>query len=405
MGSRAASSLFLASGLLALAPGPQAWAAETAKSPPAFKKIEIVETDNYFSPVASSLYPDDVASASTLSVLRAYVLERAALKPEDDPGVILKALEWVSVQWRHDGLHEARPGESALDILKDVHEKGARYRCVEFGFVVSELLKSLGYAARPVEIDSVDFAYGGFGRQHVAAEVWSNRLRKWIFIDPQNGAYPTWQGKFLSFYELYDLKKQGRFAEVKFNATDGFRERDREFDDKEFQTGYGEFLSKYFGAIGTAAVRNGKKYLLVLQLDGRTQPLTFQGWPYENAVFTQNAVDFYPEMNRTLLSFEYRDKIGSKEAWITAHGIKTEADYFAKMPLLVPKPDLVVSFADPSLWHSKYEFRTSRLGAWTQAPGDSMDWRLQEGENYLEARSVNKMDIPGPSTFVAVRYR
>ena len=41
-------------------------------------------------------------------------------------------------------MNEARPGESSLDILKDVHEKRKSYRCVEFGQVLSDLLKSVG---------------------------------------------------------------------------------------------------------------------------------------------------------------------------------------------------------------------------------------------------------------------
>ncbi|MBI5631639.1 MAG: transglutaminase domain-containing protein [Elusimicrobia bacterium] len=371
---------------------------------PLLRKIEIIDTNNFLAPGASS-YPFDMTDNSALQKLRSYVAKRAAFEPANDPEVIIRVLDWVSAQWEHDGMNEPRKDESALDILKDVHERAKRYRCVEYGLVASELLRSLGYPARSVEIDSDDFTYGGFGRQHVAAEVWSNSLQKWVFIDPQNGAYPTFDGELLSFYDLYDLKRRGKFAAVQFNVTESFRKRYPDFNDHEFDRTYREFIARYFGHVATTVNLSGRKHLLALQLDDKTQALAFQGWPYENAVYTRKPEDFYPDMNRTLISFEYRNKrSGTKQELLLAQGIKTEEEYLAKMPLWAPKPDFIVSLANGSAWHSYYAYRTSRQGAWEHLDGNSMPWSLSAGDNFFEVRSINKMGIPGPSSFVVIRY-
>jgi hypothetical protein len=175
---------------------PLAAAAEPAAPP--LRRIEIVEDNNRLPSPLASLYPVETAGPASLAPLREYVRRRADFLDAKDPDVIFLALGWVSTQWKHDGMNEPRTGESSLDILKDVHEKGARYRCVEYGQVLSDILKSLGYVTRRVSLRSPNVAYGGFGQGHVATEVWSNALRKWIFIDPQFSVYPSHEGKFLN---------------------------------------------------------------------------------------------------------------------------------------------------------------------------------------------------------------
>lgn len=373
---------------------------------PVLHKIEVIETNNYFTSSSSDLYPALAAELDKLSDLRSYVLKRVDLRPGDDPEVIIRALEWVSSQWRHDGFNEPRKGESALDILKDVHERGARYRCVEYGLVLADLLKSLGYVTRRVSIKSVDAAYGGPGQGHVATEVWSNRLSRWIWLDPQFSVYPTYEGRFLDFHEMYDLKRQGKFSRIRFNVTDGYQKHESKFNAVEYDKDYRKFIQRYFGYLGTAIMREGGKYELLLPLEGKSQLLTFQGTPYGGLFFTKDSRDLYFEMNRTWISFAYRDaRNASSQTMMETLGIRTEEDFIAKMPVFAAKPDFTLTLLNNSAWHAHYERRTSREGAWTRLIGSSMNWSLTHGENYLEIRSVNQMGVPGPSTFASIRYK
>lgn len=388
----------LLAGFLAVA------ASAGASSPAPFKKIEITATNNEFPSFRSDLYPADAVSSATLADLRAYVLKRVDLKAEDDPGVIVQALGWVGAQWDHDGMNEPRPGASALEILTDVHEKGARYRCVEYGVVLADLLKSLGYVTRKVSLKSVDAPYGGFGQGHVATEVWSNRLRKWIFVDPQFGVYPTRQGLSLNFDEMFELKKAGKWSEIEFNVTENVRKAPG-FNAKAYDRDYREFLSHYFGYVHADVQRGGKTYRLVLPLEGKAQFLTFQGWAIQDVAFASRVSDLYFDVNRAFIGLHYRDGDEGSKATLDKYQVKTEEDFLAKRGLFAAKPDFVVSLTNNSVWHAHYEYRLSDAGPWTRLDGDSMPWSLVPGDNELQVRSVNRMGLAGPATFVKIAYR
>ena len=363
----------------------------------------------------SDEYPADAVSQTSLDELRRYVGQRIRLNPKDDPGVIIQALQWVSLQWKQDGMNAPREGESALDILKDVHEKGQRYRCVEYSLVLVEILRSLGYVSRKLSLRSVNVAYGPGDQGHVAVEVWSNHLQKWIFVDPQFSVYPTYRGKYLSYYEIYQLKTQGKFSDIQFNVTQGYQKGDPKFDLEDYQRNYRKFLAHYFGYMATPIVRSGKNYDLALELAGRRETLTFEGSPFGDNLFTRNWRDLYFDANRTVINFQYRHDEKNyyrqllKQQGIAKKGDRTDKEIIAKLaklePMLAAKPDFIVSFLNDSPWHSYYEYRLSAQGPWQKINGDSMPWKLKSGRNELEARSVNHMGIPGPVTFVHILYR
>ncbi len=97
-----------------------------------------------------------------------------------------------------------------------------------------------------------------------------------------------------------------------------------------------------------------------------------------------------------------------KQKGLTVDG-KTDQEMEAKIAKLEPsfaaKPEFIVSFLNDSPWHSYYEYRFSARGSWARANGDLVNWNLKSGRNYLEARSINYMGIPGPATFVNILYQ
>jgi hypothetical protein len=386
--------------LLALAP------AAGAAPPPPLRRIEIVEEDNRLPSPLAALYPVDAESPSSLAPLRAYVSARTDLDGAADPDVVVRALEWVSTQWKHDGMNEARPDESALDILKDVHERGVRYRCVEYGKVLSAVLKSFGYATRRVSLRSAGAAYGGFGQGHVATEVWSNALRKWVFIDPQFSVYPTYGGAYLNYGELYELKRRGKWDEIEFHVTPGFQAHEAPFDRDGYVKSYKEFLSAYFGYVGAPVRVGARDETLMLLLDGKEPFATFQGLPASDLVFTTRPEDLYFDLDRTVMIFDYAQKGPDNfQQTMERLGIKDDEGYRAQMSRFAAVPDFVVGFADNSPWHSHYEYRLSPRGVWIRLGDETLRWTLRPGENYLAARSVNQAGVPGPDSFVRMTYR
>ena len=170
------------------------------------QKISITKTNNILDVLVVPDWVYQPKETSELKKLKSYVEEKGfnpSLETEKD--FVLSALSWVSSQWQHDGMNEPPKSFQALDILKEVHGKKVRYRCVEYGLVLSEVLQSYGFVTRTLALRSKNVAYGGFGQGHVAMEVWLNDIGKWIFLDPQFGVYlTTAKSKIpLNYFEIY----------------------------------------------------------------------------------------------------------------------------------------------------------------------------------------------------------
>jgi len=120
-------------------------------------------------------------------------------------------------------MNESPKSFNALEILKEVHNNKVRYRCVVYGLVLSKDLQSYGSVSRKLALWTNDVACGGFGQGHVAMKAWLNDMSKWIYLDPQFGAYLTSEKSNtpLNYYEIYKEKKAGRFNKLKVNITSG----------------------------------------------------------------------------------------------------------------------------------------------------------------------------------------
>jgi hypothetical protein len=185
------------------------------------KKITIIEENN---PVLNFDYkklglPDSIQTVE-YTELKKYVQSNISLKSTDEPELFFELMEWVSNQWKHNGWHVAPDSLNSLEILKSAKYDEQEYRCVEYGSVLHDVLVSFGYVARQVGIKHVDADYGGAGMGHVATEVWSNNYNKWIFLDPQFGIYAKHNDIPLNIYDIYKLKSNDQFKEIRFMKND-----------------------------------------------------------------------------------------------------------------------------------------------------------------------------------------
>jgi hypothetical protein len=275
---------------------------------------------------------------------------------------------------------------------------------VEYGKVLSDLLLSLGYVSRGVGLKNSDVAYGGFGMGHVASEVWSNSLQKWIFVDPQFSIYAKHGDDFVNFYEMYKLKQAGKFNEIRFIPTDGYLKSKNTTEVKEAED-YRSFIEKQFGYIDTSYVLDGDVIKATLPLDGKSPFLTFQGQPYNNMVFTQNLSDLYFSLNRTLIIFKYKDSNDESFMKLIADKkIQTNQDYMENMPLFAAKPDYKLNFKNNMPWFDHYEVKIDE-GSWNKNKGNAFDWSLKKGKNTIAVRGVNKAGLPGMPTTVEIVYK
>lgn len=367
------------------------------------RKITILETNNRLDVLAIPDWVFNPLSTSDLKKLKRY-LEEKGFNPKvgTEKEFVLAALTWVSRQWIHNGQTSPPKSFHALDILKEVHQKQARYRCVEYGMVLTECLQAYGFVSRIIGLRSMDVAYGGFGQGHVAMEVWLNELGKWIFLDPQFGVFLTTKSGDppLNFFEIFQEKKAGRFEQLIVNTMVG---SETFIQNEEGKVLYKNFLKNYFGHMAVTDLK--KKEVASLFLESTTIPLTFQGTPLNNAVFTDRAELFYPEMNRVALCLTFRDGGANFRDLMKSLKIETDAAYIKNMPLFAPKPDFLVTIKSKSKIKESYQYREESTSDWRNLTGNTLKWSARNMTNRLEVRLVNEFGRPGPPTFIAVQYQ
>ena len=368
-----------------------------------FQKISITNTNNYLDIMA---IPDWVylpSEASELKKIKNYV-EEIGFHPaiENEVDFVISALIWVSSQWEHDGMNEPPKNFNALDILKEVHNKKVRYRCVEYGLVLSEVLQSYGLVTRTLGLRSNDIAYGSLGQGHVAMEVWLNDIGKWVFLDPQYGGYLSKEKSKvpLNYFEIYKEKQAGRFDKLTVHTNSGSKNFILKDTDK---IGYMEFLKNYFGHISLSD--RLKKEVASLLLEAQAIPLTFQAGSLNNALFTDRPELFYPEMNRVALFLSYKDEDPDFMELVEKLQIKSQEDYIKNMASFAAKPDFNITIKSKSKMKETYQYREGNCGAWMDISGNSLEWSARNKLNRLEVRSINEFGRAGPLTFIDIKYQ
>lgn len=363
-----------------------------------FKKITLVKTNNapYF--LNSGEYVAGQNSIAYLKKLKSFIAKHG-YQPDtsSETKYVTSSLAWVNAQWDHDGMNEPPKTFNALDILNSVYTKKEKYRCVEFGLVLSEVLESSGFVTRSLSLRANDVAYGGFGSGHVVSEVWLNELNKWIFLDGQFGVYITKAGDDmpLSYYEIFQQKAGGQWPQLQIHFVKAPENPQKAVSD------YKAFLSRYFGHI-TTSQGTGKPRISLL-LDAKEMPLTFQGLPLDGGLATKDASLFYPLMNRVSLNLEFRQTDENFQKLMEKLQIKNNDDYMKHMPEFAAEPKFTVRLHNTEPLFDHYEYRVG-AGDWKTLKKPEFPWDAMEELNHLEVRAVNKLGRPGPSTFMDIAY-
>lgn len=376
----------------------------TANSSPLdkLKKITIVESNNErLDDRFHTLTIPNTLQDSILVSLKKHVSASLSTNNLSDPEVFFKVMEWVGIQWKHNGFNEPPPDASSLDILK-LANNGTEFRCLEYGRVVSDVLLSLGYVSRLIGMNSKDIAYGALGMGHAASEVWSNTLQKWIYIDPQFCVYAKYKGEYLNYYDIYLLRKQGKYNQIEFIVSDLFLTKNG-LKKQQVISEYRKFLDPYFGYLMTPYFRDNKISLITLSLDSKDQFLTSQGLTARSMVFTQNPRDLYYALNHTLVIFNYKESSPNLQQILSDFKINNNDEYLANMYLFAAKPNFTLNLQNNMPWFSHYEFKIDN-GNWSSLTKDELDWNVPEGESTIYIRSVNQAGITGIVTKIRINY-
>lgn len=357
------------------------------------KKIEIVNSNNPFLNKRINLVvASDPTTSAEYTKLKDYVIKEAGLKSpaENELDFFCKTMSGVNSQWSHNGWMS---GDSltSYQILLNA-KNGEKYRCVEYGRVLNDVLLSFGHMSRVISLKNSNSAYGGAEMGHVAIEVWSNELKKWVFLDPQFNVYLLYNGSALNFYEIYKAKQGGKFTQIKVINGNG----------TENNNDYKTFIERYFGYISIKLTDNTLQYELALKLEGKEDYVTFQSLPWGKTIFTDNYKDFYFDINQTMIIIDYaKDEFERTNNELRKCVIKSVEDFNKSMPLFAAKPNLTLSFDNNMVGFDKYEVTINNQKFIVK---DKLDVELKPGNNNLTATCINKAGVKGVATTLLIKY-
>ena len=124
-----------------------------------------------------------VDDAELTKLRESYALDSVVKDCTSDLERVRAMCRWVHGRTSHDGWNDELP-EDALGLLQ-VAEKGAQWRCVQYGLVVAECLNAVGIPARVVGAQARDVETILAGAGHVFAEAWLEDRQRWVFVDAQ----------------------------------------------------------------------------------------------------------------------------------------------------------------------------------------------------------------------------
>lgn len=365
------------------------------------RTIEVVESVNGpLNPgVRKLVLANDIRDAYHRS-LRSYLKAEQNLDLSSDPAAQFKIAAWVHGHIKHDSFNTALDEATTLEILQRAIS-GERFSCADFSNVLKDLLGAFGFVSRVVSLQSPNIAYGSLGSGHVANEFWSNTLDKWIFVDAQWGLYARYQGRPLNFYEIAKLRQAGKFGEVEFLPVNPGASSDSTKLKQKIRE-YRAFLKDYFGFLSARYRYVEQTVNMVLPIEDRSLPLTFQGLGRNGQMLTTDPAEHYFSLNHTSILLYYRDQPTSGHP---LSGVDTTSsdDYLARMPQFAAQPDYTVVLYSNTPWMDRYEFSVDG-GAWKALEDNTVTWTLHAGINRFAARAVNHAGIAGPSSVLAIRY-
>ena len=214
----------------------------------------------------------------------------------NDTEKALRMVNWVHQQWKHNGSNEpSRP--DALTILKEAKE-GKQFRCVEYGFVATSALNSIGLPARVMGLKTKDVETTAPGAGHVLLEVYLPDLQKWVMLDGQFDAMPVLRNIPLNAVE-FQQAIASNYEELEIRSLSGTSKAqyvnwvypylyyfDVRFDNRE-------------GINITRETTRGKSSLMLVPA-GAKNPKVFQvKYPMRDFLYTSFPADLYqsPEIN------------------------------------------------------------------------------------------------------------
>ena len=308
----------------------------------------------------------DLCENPKLEELRSrYKLEEVVVPGKDEFDRQVLLMDWTHQQFKKFG-QPSTSAKGALEILKAIDE-GHTFFCSQYAQTLVSAAASLGWADRPLALRRHQgVAKVGGSTEHSVTEIWSNRHRKWVMLDPTSNLYLEKDGTPLNAYEI----RQEWFYQGGTNLVFVVGKERKKYRKSDLPV----FL-KHFAGFGDLAVHPDEldKYGFTAYIPNTD--LMDSGFDYAGMFIVKDQlcdgtkwhVRKVPENPAVDPYFP----IGQAALNLTAGAGKIRG---------------LLKTLTPNL--KRFEVRFDG-GDW-RASEDVFDWNVHEGQNRLEARTLNK---------------
>ena len=302
----------------------------------------------------------------------------AAGNSEFDQMTRLKDWVFANVHFKHN--YKVGQLRNALDILR-MGDKGSTFHCTHFAAVYLQCALSMGWTSRYAFLRNV------VDEEHAVNEIWSNDLRKWVFIDVTWNIHIEREGLPLSLLEIREewIRNGGKELVYVF----GSRENEARYTYRDFpiersdnnawiwwpideifitytyeiaMVGRNNFFSH---ADGTGASVYDQIFIIkddINRWDKR--------WAFRNRTVVEDERALYHDVNRVDIS-QKQNGDGSLDVSLNAFGPYNYTPNFK-------------------------EFLIHRNGGAWESAGKTFRWTPARKDTVLEARIRNKFGVLGP---------
>jgi len=220
------------------------------------------------------------------SLRKSFRLDTLVAGVSNEKQKVLNVLHWVHTRWKHNG-NNVPDKQDAISILNEA-KRGKNFRCVEYGVVLSESLKALGFKARVLGLKTKDVETRQYGAGHVVTEVFLNDRHKWVFVDAQWDVMPVLDGIPLNGVEF-----QRAIALNLNRLTLASGSNVNKYFYTEWVFPYLFYFDTSFGQSGKECAVDGKTSLMLVP-KGAKNPTVFQiKYPMNDYLYTHSVMDFY----------------------------------------------------------------------------------------------------------------
>jgi hypothetical protein len=339
-----------------------------------FVSLPFIESDY------SKRFKFDTSENTKLRILRQrYGLDKVIASGKDEFEKQILLMDWVHHRFKKFG-RPSKDSRGALEVLAALDE-GHSFFCTQYAQVMISSAASLGWVDRALALRRHQGVnQKGGSTEHTTTEIWSNQFRKWIMLDPTSNMYLEKDGIPLNAWEI----RQEWF----YN------------EGKELVIVVGKDRKRY---------RKG---------DLPVHLATFQG--FGDLTIEPDEIDKYgfigyiPNTDIMDSGYDYgkmfivHDKVCEGTKWHTRDLPANPASdpYFpigqSTLSLTNEGGKLIVSSKTMTPNFKRFESRSDG-GDW-KPTGDRFEWKLKDGENHLEVRTVNAFGVIGPVSSVDIHF-